>query len=710
MNRTSEHQAEFWSNYLFAAFCVLAAEATATFLYFLIAPSLAWRLALLLIAGSTAVASFAMLPLVSWVALQTWRADFAFGAALLTGAILTGCCALDGGIDSPLVYLFALPVVNAAVALSPRAVTICGLVSLAELASLFGTDVRITSSDGKLLVTLTFVAGTTVFAILTSRALSTLNSRERALRDELTYRASVDWLTGCLNQDSFYQRLDNEVDRAMRCGVMASLLMIDVDLFKSFNDARGHQAGDRALSEVGALLHANSRCSDVVGRVGGDEFAIILPATGPEMASEAAERILDECRRCTDLTLSIGVAALLADDPTAERWLRDADLALYDAKVAGRDRASVLTGSVSTTLDLSSSKSAGVPSVPEDREVLENRLRQVSREQAETTAFIDAIQRSAPVGLCLVDTHLRVLRINDLLAGTVGVEPDALVGKKLSEVVPYLWDRVGPAYEAVLSTGKAVTVPDLPGRPAPGSDQGHFWRSTNFPVLVEGKIIGIGSFVYDVSAEHNLKLSQDKLVKSMAGAVSSTVEMHDPYTAGHQRKVAEIAVAIARAQGLPEDDIRDIELAATVHDVGKVRVPSEILSRPGRLSDAEMYIVREHPETGAAVLAAANFPTEVSRMVLEHHERVDGSGYPFGLKGTEISQGAKIIAVADVVEAITSGRPYRNAVGLEMALSEVEQGRGTKYDPDVVDACARLFRDRALRVEPDLVWTSRVSQ
>ena len=177
-------------------------------------------------------------------------------------------------------------------------------------------------------------------------------------------------------------------------------------------------------------------------------------------------------------------------------------------------------------------------------------------------------------------------------------------------------------------------------------------------------------------------------------AMSLTVEKRDPYTAGHQNKVAQLSVAIGRELGMDEDRLEGLRLGAMIHDIGKIYVPAEILNRPGRLSKAEFEIIQSHAEVGYDIVKDVKFPWPVAEMVLQHHERIDGSGYPHGLRGEQIIFEARILAVADVVEAISSHRPYRPAVGLDKALTEIEAYRGTRYDTEVADACLHLIRDK----------------
>jgi putative nucleotidyltransferase with HDIG domain len=182
-------------------------------------------------------------------------------------------------------------------------------------------------------------------------------------------------------------------------------------------------------------------------------------------------------------------------------------------------------------------------------------------------------------------------------------------------------------------------------------------------------------------------------------AMAAAVESRDPYTAGHQQRVAQLAKAMARELELPADGIDAVYHAGLVHDLGKISVPAEILSHPGRLSSEAMSLVRMHSRTGHDILAKVKFPWPIARIVLEHHERLDGSGYPQALAAGQICREAHIIAVADVVEAMASHRPYRPALGIEAALDEIRKGRGVRYDSAVVDACLRLFKEKSFAFE-----------
>lgn len=190
--------------------------------------------------------------------------------------------------------------------------------------------------------------------------------------------------------------------------------------------------------------------------------------------------------------------------------------------------------------------------------------------------------------------------------------------------------------------------------------------------------------------EQHLKELRENLVDSVT-ALAQIVELRDPYTSGHQRRVADLAVAIATDMGLSGDDIDGLKIAGVVHDIGKIRVPVEILSKPGRLDDEEMALIKLHPEAGFQILKNIKFPWPIATIVQQHHEHEDGLGYPLGLKHGQILLSASIITVADVVDAMSFHRPYRAALGIERAIEEIKAWSGIRYDSRVVDACVRVI-------------------
>ncbi|MFH0975932.1 MAG: HD domain-containing phosphohydrolase [Spirochaetota bacterium] len=233
-----------------------------------------------------------------------------------------------------------------------------------------------------------------------------------------------------------------------------------------------------------------------------------------------------------------------------------------------------------------------------------------------------------------------------------------------------------------------------------------------YPVSYNNKTIAVCHIYQDIAQIKNSELEIEKtltkLRKAMGGIINamvSTVEVRDPYTAGHQQRVADLARAIAQEMDLPVDEIDGIRMAGTLHDLGKINIPAEILSKPGRLSDIEFSLIKMHPRVAFDILKEIDFPWPIANMVYQHHERLDGSGYPQGLKGHEILLSGKILTVADVVESIASHRPYRPALGIDKALDEINIKKGVYYEPSVVDACVRLFKENRFTFTDDIKKT-----
>lgn len=202
---------------------------------------------------------------------------------------------------------------------------------------------------------------------------------------------------------------------------------------------------------------------------------------------------------------------------------------------------------------------------------------------------------------------------------------------------------------------------------------------------------------YLEEAEASLKDSLQSLKRTLGGtvkALAGTIEMRDPYTAGHQKRVTKLACAIGKEMDFPEAKLEGLQVISLLHDIGKIIVPAEILSRPGELNEIEFNLIKFHPQVGSNILKEIEFPWPVADAVAQHHERIDGSGYPNKLKGGDILIEAKIVAVAEVVEAMASHRPYRSALGIDAALSEITKNRGILYDEEVVDGCVRVFKEK----------------
>jgi len=278
-----------------------------------------------------------------------------------------------------------------------------------------------------------------------------------------------------------------------------------------------------------------------------------------------------------------------------------------------------------------------------------------------------------------------------------------LKGKKLHEVLPTpLADSMKSKIEKVIQTRKSEIV-ENESQVNGGEIKWFEWRI--HPIFNNGfNIDSVFVISMDIterkSAEAKLKQSYERLQKTLKGvvnALTSTIEIRDPYTAGHQRRVSELACLIAEEMNLSPDKIEGIRIASLVHDIGKIYVPTEILSKPGTLTESEFNLIKIHPQAGYDILKSIDFPWPIAETILQHHERIDGSGYPKGTKGNEIIIEAKILSVADVLESMASHRPYRPAKGLKLAIAELVSNKGKYYDPHIVDICLKLYKEKKMK-------------
>ncbi len=359
---------------------------------------------------------------------------------------------------------------------------------------------------------------------------------------QLEQRARIDVLTGLFNRRHFEERLKEEISRHSRYGNEFSIFMLDLDNFKSYNDAYGHPAGDILLNQIGKIIKSSIRNADQAFRYGGDEFVAILPETTREDAWVVAERVraqlAEEMERQTiAITCSIGLANYPADGVVADELVAVADNALYYAKRTGGNRI-------------------------------------------------------------------------------------------------YLSSKI------------------LPKPPDNGGITGIDTRSDSLSVIY---------------------------------ALVSAVEAKDPYTYGHSKKVNTYAVALAGAIGLSPDEVSKVSTAALLHDIGKIGIPDKVLNKKGKLSGEDWEAIKAHPRLGANIVGTMPHLVPYVNSILHHHERWDGGGYPEGLKGEEIPIEARILAIVDSFEAMTSVRPYRPALSLEQVVKELRQGAGLQFDPKLVE-------------------------
>ncbi len=367
------------------------------------------------------------------------------------------------------------------------------------------------------------------------------------LYTQATIRANTDGLTGLYNHRHFHESLEQEIARGARFGTVFSVVMLDIDLFKAYNDVYGHLAGDQILRKIGELIRNSIRSMDVAFRYGGEEFAVILPEARLDDAYRVAERIRKtiESKASSNLipvTVSLGVASWPSDGVTREEIIGCADDALYRAKQTGRNRTNLASDIVKP----------GVPLVREE---------------------------------------------------------------------------LGLGLEAL-------------------------------------------NIIY---------------------ALAATVDAKDHYTYGHSKKVSEYAVALSEALGLSGERIAEIRAAALLHDIGKVSIPDSILNKAGTLTEEEWEQIKAHPQVGVDILRHVINLVDCLPAILHHHERYEGNGYPSGLRGDSIPLEARILAIADVCEALTSSRPYRERLSLRQALKELKHRAGSQFDPELIDAFCKVM-------------------
>jgi PAS domain S-box-containing protein/putative nucleotidyltransferase with HDIG domain len=329
-----------------------------------------------------------------------------------------------------------------------------------------------------------------------------------------------------------------------------------------------------------------------------------------------------------------------------------------------------------------------------ERQRIEGTLRRAEEEKA---GILDSL--SEMVTYCSQD--LRILWANKSAGTSAGLNPAELVGSRCYEV----WHNFKRPCSDCPVLNAFKTGDYMEKEVAVSGDK--IWLVKAHPVKdSEGSVSGVVEVVSDITGrkkiEQERRQNYDKsrrILEETVIALAATAERRDPYTAGHQRRVAQLACAIAREMGLGEELIEGVRMASIIHDVGKIYVPAEMLSKPSGLSDLEFSIIKTHPQIGYEILKPVEFPWPVARIVLQHHEKINGSGYPEGISGEDILIESRILTVADVVEAMASYRPYRAALGIEEALTEITKNKGSLYDCRVVDTCLKLFRKKLFKFE-----------
>ncbi len=359
----TEIQRAFWLRHMRTGFGVFIGETMLVMVYLALTPHGPHRAVLWLIAGFWLVFGVLSLFLAPSLASRSWRSRFSATWTVVAALAVGGVASLDGGLDSPVLYLLFLPIAFAALAFTPLVAGLCGLATLASALLVAASDSHVQVASDGVVVLFAVLAGASVLSVAASVNRTFREHHEQMLAAQIAVLAATDGLTGCAVHRVFHQRFEEEISRSVRHGHPLSLLIIDVDHFKSVNDTYGHLVGDHVLAAIGAVLRTHARSFDQVGRLGGDEFAVLMPHTEPSDAGALANRICREASSVLEVpvTLSIGVSGLDRDMPTVEHMRDEADFALYEVKGAGRDGVAVRGSQGTVPKSLSTPEPAPTP-------------------------------------------------------------------------------------------------------------------------------------------------------------------------------------------------------------------------------------------------------------------------------------------------------------------------------------------------------------
>ncbi|MBI4292739.1 MAG: PAS domain S-box protein [Betaproteobacteria bacterium] len=392
---------------------------------------------------------------------------------------------------------------------------------------------------------------------------------------------------------------------------------------------------------------------------------------------------------------------LYADPIDRQKWVSEMEATGYIRNLKLRSRRK---GGQLITVLLSVSLLKGV-----DDELILGVVKDITEQIRSQDALVEsesrfrALSEDSVVGIYIVQDG-RFSYVNKAMAGKFGYDPAELIGgDPLNLIVPEDRAYAGENMRRRLAGEDVPSHYEFRARTKDGETRyieiyGALSVLNNRPAII-GSLVDITERLRNANERRKANEDLRNSLVATIGAIAATVASRDPYTAGHQRRVAELAAAIAGEMGLESSAVEGIRFGALIHDLGKVRVPAGILVKPSQLSMAEFELIKEHPQAGYEIVKDIRFPWPVAAMIHQHHERLDGSGYPQGLKRDEIALEARILAVADVVEAMASHRPYRASLGIEVALQKIEEKRGQWFDSRVVEACVRLFREARFSFE-----------
>ncbi len=529
----------------------------------------------------------------------------------------------------------------------------------------------------------------------------------------LSFYSFLDPLTHLYNRRFFDDQLEKEILRSRRNGKPFSLLMLDLDGFKAYNDRFLHSSGDVALQEFASILRDSVREVDTVARLGGDEFAIVLVESGADGARDLARRVVErlgkhllpglEKVRTERLSVSVGVATFPSDSFDKTDLFRKADRALYVAKSQGGGRFSLFQ----EIADLLAIKPAAT-------DIPIQKIYDAARSVVDMDKFLEILLFTAMQGLSagrgsIVVTDRR---------GGVTLRAAIGFGNGEENFSPGTLVPPGAVTSWVVENGQPLVVSGQEDFPLPKPLKKNGYRTTSFlsiPLVHEGRPLGalhltnkrdkqpftqddlsafqpvaleIASILHQgIAFRENVKAFSTSILRSLSRAL----ELRFPFLSGHSTRVRDISVRIGTKLGLDREDMSALETAAALHDIGIVGIPGTILFKKRKLTEQELEIARKHPLLGSKLLEGVPGMEETRRIILEHQEYFDGSGYPYGLRGEQISMGARVLSVAEFYDSITSERPHRGKLRPEEALQLIKNGANSIFDPSV----ARVFVEDA---------------